>query len=141
VLDGAGNAERGQLVFQFVNAQCQHCHTIEGWGGHFGPDLSHIGSSKSREQLIRAILQPSAEISPEWQGWFVTTKEGQTHYGRQIDVGFDEVEIMLPSGAFVTFDTPKSYGMAPTSLMPEGLENELTVSELNDLITYLKTLK
>ncbi len=141
VANGTGNAEKGRLVFQSLNAQCQRCHQVDGWGGHFGPDLSNIGSSKSREQLITAILEPSAEISPEWQGWFVTTQEGQTHYGRQIDVGFDQVEIMLPSGEFVTYDEPKNYGMAPTSLMPEGLENMLTEVEFNDLITYLMSLQ
>ncbi len=141
IANGTGNAEKGRLVFQSMKAQCQNCHTVDGWGGHFGPDLSNIGSSKSKEQLVTAILEPSLEISPEWQGWFVTTREGQTHYGRQIDVGYDEVEIMLPSGEFVTYDEPKNYGMAPTSLMPEGLEMQLSEAEFNDLITYLMSLR
>jgi len=141
IANGEGNAEKGRFVFQSMKAQCQNCHTVDGWGGHFGPDLSNIGSSKTREQLITAILEPSAEISPEWQGWFVTTREGQTHYGRQIDVGYNNVEIMLPSGEFVTYDEPKNYGMAPTSLMPEGLEMQLTEAEFNDLITYLMSLR
>jgi len=141
IANGEGNAEKGRFVFQSMKAQCQNCHTVDGWGGHFGPDLSNIGSSKTKEQLINAILEPSAEISPEWQGWFVTTREGQTHYGRQIDVGYNDVEIMLPSGEFVTYDEPKNYGMAPTSLMPEGLEMQLTQAEFNDLITYLMSLR
>jgi hypothetical protein len=141
VVDGNGNARKGKLVFQSPNAQCQSCHQVDGWGGDFGPDLSNIGRSKTQEQLITALLEPSAEISPEWQGWFVTTQEGQTYYGRQINVGFDDVEIMLPTGEFVTYDEPKNYGVAPASLMPEGLENLLTEAEFNDLIAYLMSLK
>ena len=139
-IQGDGNVEQGKLIFQALGTQCQRCHQVNGWGGAFGPDLSNIGSSKSREQLLTAILQPSAEISPEWQGWFVTDQEGNTHYGRQIDVHLKNVEIMLPDGSFETFNEPQSYGLAPASLMPEGLENMLTPSELNDLITYLLSL-
>ncbi len=140
-ITGTGNAEKGKWIFQSLSTQCQRCHQVEGWGGHFGPDLSHVGSSKSKAQLLTAILQPSKEISPEWQGWFVKTKAGETYFGRQIDVGLHNVELMLPDGTFETYKEPQDYGLAPASLMPEGLENILTPSELNDLITYLISLK
>ena len=138
-----GVAEKGQWIFQSSRAQCQTCHRVDGYGGTFGPDLSKIGSSKSEKQLITAILEPSLEMSPEWQGWYVTTKEGQTHYGRQIDVAGsgESVELMNPSGEFVRYQEPRSYGVATTSLMPDGLENTLITSEFNHLIAYLKSLK
>lgn len=141
VVNDEGDAEKGKLVFQLATTQCQRCHKVEGWGGDFGPDLSHVGSSKSQEQLITAILEPSVAISPEWQGWYVTDSAGQTHYGRQIDVGYNSAELLMPSGAFVNFKEPKNYGIAPTSLMPEGLENTLTQEEFNHLIAYLVALK
>lgn len=141
VITGSGNAENGKWIFQSLGTQCQTCHQVAGWGGHFGPDLSHVGSSKSKTQLLTAILQPSKEISPEWQGWFVKTKAGETYFGRQIDVGLHNVELMLSDGTFETYKEPQDYGLAPASLMPEGLENILTPSELNDLITYLISLK
>ncbi len=140
-VDETGNLESGKYIFQLSSTQCQNCHQIDGWGGHFGPDLSHVGSSKSRDQLIRAILQPSAEISPEWQGWFVVDQQGQTHYGRQIDVGSNSIELMSPTGEFIQYKQAKSFGLAPASLMPEGLEQQLTAKEFNDLIAYLVSLK
>jgi len=136
-----GDPENGKYIFQLSSTQCQNCHQVDGWGGHFGPDLSHVGSSKSRKQLIRAILQPSAEISPEWQGWFVVDENGQTHYGRQIDVGAQSIELMSPTGEFVRYPNAQRFGLAPTSLMPEGLELPLTPNEFNDLIAYLVSLK
>ncbi|MCB0630606.1 MAG: hypothetical protein R2824_11520 [Saprospiraceae bacterium] len=141
LINGQGSALLGKWVFHSRKAQCQNCHKIDGWGSDFGPALTHIGSSKSREQLLTAILEPSKEISPEWQGWYVTDKEGHTHYGRQIDVGFKNAELLLSSGEFITYEEPQSYGMSTTSLMPEGLENQLTVGEFNDLVTYLISLK
>lgn len=141
IVDGNGNPMIGQTIFQSNWAICQTCHRVEGWGGLFGPDLSHIGSSKTKEQLTRAIIEPSKEISPEWQGWFVTTQEGETHFGRQIDVGLHNVELMLADGDFVTFKEPKDYGIASQSLMPEGLEMSFSRLEFNHLISYLMSLK
>ncbi|WPP52651.1 PVC-type heme-binding CxxCH protein [Catalinimonas niigatensis] len=140
-VDDSGDPEKGKLIFQLPGTQCQRCHKVEGWGGDFGPALSNVGSSKNKEQLISAILEPSAAISPEWQGWYVTDSTGQTHYGRQIDLGYNSAELLMPTGSFVTFKAPKKYGVAPTSLMPEGLENTLTASEFNHLIAYLMSLK
>ncbi len=140
-VDDRGDPLRGKLVFQSITAQCQNCHQIDGWGSNYGPDLSNIGSSKSSRQLAMAILEPSAEMAPEWQGWFVTDKNGTTHLGRQIDVGYSNVELMATSGEFVTYKEPQDYGPVSSSLMPEGLENTMTASEFNDLIAYLTSLK
>ncbi len=136
-----GHVLKGQMVFRTAKSQCQQCHMIDKWGGTFGPDLSNIGSSKSISQLITAVLEPSAEIAPEWQGWFVTDNEGRTHYGRQIDVGTNSAELMLADGAFVNFKQPQDYGVATSSLMPDGLELSLTHEELRDLVTFLHSLK
>lgn len=136
-----GNSQKGKWIFFSPKAQCQNCHKVAGWGGDFGPDLSHVGSSKTVKQLIEAVLNPSEEISPEWQGWFVTTAEGQTFYGRQIDVGLNTIELLNAAGKFVKYKNPQKYGMASASLMPEGLENMLTEDEFRDLITWLSSLK
>ncbi len=136
-----GDPVRGKMIFQLQKSQCQNCHQVKGWGGKLGPDLSHIGSSKNVDLLVRAILEPSTDISPEWQGWYVITEEGKTIYGRQIDVGSNEVEIMDQSGDFITFKNVKEYGPSEKSLMPENLEDKLTTEEFIDLIAYLSTLK
>ncbi|WKN42085.1 PVC-type heme-binding CxxCH protein [Tunicatimonas pelagia] len=140
-VDGNGNAQIGQLVYQNRTTSCTTCHKMDGWGGAFGPELSKIASSKSKRQLINAILQPSLEISPEWQGWFLVDQAGVRHTGRQIDVHEDYAELMNQSGEYDKFMHPQSYGVMERSVMPEGLHRTLTVPEFNDLITYLATLK
>ena len=136
-----GNANAGRYVFQLPHAQCINCHQIQGWGGKYGPDLSHVGSSKSRTLLMNAILEPSAEIAPEWQAWYVVDQEGKRHVGRQIDVKLKSVELGMPSGEFVNYPSPQGYGLATASLMPEGLEQGLTKQEFADLVAYLESLK
>ncbi len=141
LVDGKGNPQRGKLVFQSIQAQCETCHKVDGWGGYYGPDLSHVGSSKSRSQLINAILNPSEEIAPDWQGWYVVDANWKKHYGRQIDVHLKNVELMNQSGEFVAYPKPRSFGILEESLMPEGLEATMTTVEFNDLIAYLESLE
>ena len=136
-----GQALRGQLVFESTQSMCQSCHIVAGWGGTFGPNLSHIGSSKSKEQLIKAILEPTAEIAPEWQGWYVVDSAGVKHTGRQIDVNANFIELLNLTGGFDKFMHPRSFGVLEESLMPAGLQNSMTPEDFNHLIAYLESLK
>ena len=140
-LQKGGQAPRGRRVFYSVQAVCSSCHAIEGRGGDLGPDLTNVGLSKSRGQLIRAILQPSAEISPEWQGWHINLKNGESYVGRQIDVGEKEIDLLTQDKGFVTFQKKdvENYGMSQTSLMPEGLQHQLTVQDMRDLLAFLQS--
>lgn len=139
-LAAGGDAERGQRVFYSAYATCAACHAMDGRGGDLGPDLSNVGWSKSRPQLVRSILRPSAEISPEYQGWYVRLKDGQIHQGRQIDVGDKEIELYVQGTGFVGFDKNRvaGYGMADKSLMPDGLQDRLSVHDLRDLVAFLE---
>ena len=56
VLEGRGNAERGQKLFANVEKSlCMRCHRIGEQGGRIGPDLTDIGSRFSRIHLIESI--------------------------------------------------------------------------------------
>src|SRR5579864_6693023 len=54
----AGNVEAGRAVFQKLD--CASCHTINGQGGSFGPELSKIGQRRAPNWLRQAVLDPSA---------------------------------------------------------------------------------
>src|SRR5688572_5628981 len=45
-----GNVENGSKLFA---AQCASCHRVGDTGGWLGPDLSRIGTARSREALTR----------------------------------------------------------------------------------------
>jgi putative membrane-bound dehydrogenase-like protein len=135
-----GEPQRGLRVLYAVQSMCTMCHKVEGTGGNLGPDLTNAGLSKTRTQLIQSILKPSEEISPEYQGWYVRLKNGEEYQGRQIDVGTNAIELFTQARGFVSFDNKdvEDYGMSEKSLMPDGLENQLTVSDLRDLIAFLE---
>ncbi len=135
-----GVPARGYRVMYSLQSMCSMCHAFKGRGGTLGPDLTNTGQSKSRTQLIQSILQPSTEVSPEYQGWFIHLKNGEVYQGRQIDIGDNSVELYTQGRGFVTFDKGEveDYKMSEKSLMPDGLEKQLTVSDLRDLLAFLE---
>jgi putative membrane-bound dehydrogenase-like protein len=135
-----GDPARGARVFHSPQSTCSQCHVMNGRGGTLGPDLSNVGRSKTREALIQSILHPSAEISPEYQGWYIRTRDGRTLHGRQIDIGRNSIELYVLSGEFVEvrMSDVADYGVMEESLMPAGLENGLAVPEMRDLVRHLE---
>lgn len=140
LLNGPADKDRGRRAFFSTASLCSSCHVVDGRGGDLGPDLSQVGKSKNRQGLISSILQPSEEMSPEWQGWFIEMKDGTRYDGRQIDVGTYDIKLYTQAEGFIEVDKADvaDYGMSSTSLMPEGLHQRLTNQDLMDLLAFLE---
>lgn len=77
-----GDARRAWWYFRSNSTtQCVRCHAIRGEGGIVGPDLSEIGDKLSREELLRALIEPSARLSPGYGSVKLTLKDGQVVSG------------------------------------------------------------
>lgn len=50
-----GKRARGASVFEVTG--CRHCHTIDGAGGHKGPNLSGVGRRLSKAALRQQIMR------------------------------------------------------------------------------------
>lgn len=138
-----GDSAAGERVFYEPATMCIACHRIENRGGLIGPDLSHIGSSLSRPQLLRSIIYPSDDVSPEYQGWEIKKNDGSSIIGLQLHLRRDGILIDGVDG--VTFKTPfteiESYDTMEKSLMPDGLGQLLPLEDLRNLIAYLESLR
>jgi putative heme-binding domain-containing protein len=140
VLARGGDAESGARVFFSARASCATCHTHHGRGGQAGPDLSGLGQSATREKIIHSILRPSAEFAPQWQNWIIETRDGEQHQGLQLHPkSGGAYDLFTQAGRFERFAGKDIAAVraATTSLMPDGLEAALTVSELRDLVAFL----
>ena len=58
IINGCEMNSRGAQLFQ--NGRCKECHTINGKGGSAGPNLSLVGSRRSREYIIEQIKNPKS---------------------------------------------------------------------------------
>ncbi len=137
-----GDAAAGRrLFFSAVGPRCSVCHLHGGRGGNIGPDLTQIGESNSRERVIASILDPSRELAPHFESWILVTEDGKTHVGQRLPLGGDGGVEPYADTSGNRFEL-KSESIthrqaAKTSIMPAGLEKNLSVEDLRDLVTFL----
>lgn len=137
-----GNALAGRrLFFSARGARCGICHQHGGRGGKIGPDLTRIGESNSREQLIASILQPSREMAPHYQPWKLQTDAGKTLLALRLHKSGDggtEVYADTQGNTFtLRGDEIEVREASTTSIMPSGLEKTVSVEQLRDLVEFL----
>ncbi len=138
-----GDARAGQLVFFDRRVSCSKCHRVDGRGGEVGPDLSRIATAKTREEILASILHPSAERSPDYQGYLVLMDDGRILKGTQFHFRGESAEMRLEDGRLTRFDLRDAvdYRALDESLMPDKLVDLLSVAEVRDLLTFLTGLR
>ena len=125
----------------FVRATCVKCHNTTGSEIKIGPPLTGIGRMQKPDYLIESILEPSKIIKTGFETETVQTADGKVLSGLVREHG-DELEIIE---ADKTTRLPKAQVDArqvqKKSLMPEGIETQLSPAELADLLAFLVSLK
>jgi putative heme-binding domain-containing protein len=139
-LNRAGEAGRGRkLFFDVEKLPCSKCHAIRGQGERFGPDLTGIGRRFSRMHLIESILEPGRAIAPSYETTVLVLKNGQVLSGIKV-VETAEAVTLVDSQARQTPVAKSAIAdrrLEPLSIMPEGLERQLTAEEFVDLMAFL----
>lgn len=138
-----GNPSQGYHVFRSTKATCSACHQVGYVGGNLGPVLSKIGQSRSRRDLLEAILFPSARLEQAYRSTKVLLSDGEIVQGLLVSESPKELVLQ------VTADQRRSIPTADidrreasnVSIMPAGLENQMTIEELSDLIAFLENAK
>ncbi len=138
-----GDVRRGQLVFNGAKTQCVACHKVGYVGGTSGPDLTKIGSVRSERDLLESILFPSASFVRSYEPVRVITTDQRTLNGVLKKDAPDEIVIVIAADKEerVARADVESVSPSAVSLMPGGLEGQLTPQELADLIAFLRACK
>jgi putative membrane-bound dehydrogenase-like protein len=136
VLDLNGKADNGQGVFR---TNCATCHTFAGEGGNVGPDLSGISNQPSLAVLLHTIV-PNYEVYPGFQAITVTTNEGKQITGRIAAESSNSLSLKTAYGTEenILRTQIKNIDNPGLSLMPNGLEQNMSEQELADLLAYLR---
>lgn len=138
-----GDIRRGQAVFYSQKAACIACHAIGYVGGNTGPDLTRIGGIRTERDLLESIVFPSVSFVRSYEPVTIVTTEGKVHNG----LIRNEVsnEILLATGPKEEVRIPRAdiEELKPStlSIMPSGLDQQLTPQQLADLIAFLKNAK
>jgi putative heme-binding domain-containing protein len=133
----AGDAVKGATLFA---NNCTVCHYLRGQGNNVGPNLGSL-TDKTPSDFLTAILDPNAAVEPRFIAYNIETKDGRSLTGvvsaetgttLTLVQGGGTVERILRSD----IQEIRASGL---SMMPEGLEQNLSPQDLADLIAYLNT--
>ena len=129
------SAPNGKAVF---DDHCASCHLRQGGRGRIGPDLSGV-NNKTHEELLTHILDPSFEIQPNYTNYIVADKAGRVYDGL---LAGESAHAVTLRGEYedmtIRREDITEMRASDVSLMPEGLEEDLTRQELADVIAYLR---
>jgi putative membrane-bound dehydrogenase-like protein len=135
-----GDVVSGEQVYQ---QQCALCHQVRGTLGiEVGPDLGTV-HNWSKQAIMANILAPSQSISSGYDLWAVELTNGEKLQG----IIVTETPGALTLRNTGTLDRTvarhdiKSLRAMSLSVMPTGLEKQMSLQQMADLLTFLKKNK
>jgi putative membrane-bound dehydrogenase-like protein len=137
-----GDPVSGQRVFfDAARVGCIRCHTVAGAGTAVGPDLTLIGAQYPRRDLVEHVLDPSKVVREGYQQWTVETGDGESYSGLIRSETAGQLTLIGGDGKPVTLDKGQVTRRTASalSLMPEGLQNAMSLDEFADLVAYLES--
>lgn len=135
VLTMPGDAARGGEVFR---KHCSVCHKVGDVGYEVGPSLASM-RNRGPDAILTNVLDPNREVNPAWRDYLAVTVAGTTHNGVLISESSSSLTLrraeaketsLLRADVDVLRDTGRS-------LMPEGLEREISPQQMSDLIQWI----
>jgi putative heme-binding domain-containing protein len=140
VLKTKGDRARGEQLFTSVG--CVACHTVKQGEPLKGPFLGNIADTYKRRELAEAILIPNKTLAQGFVTNNFTLKDGTVHMGFVTQEAADKVSVRNVAAQEIVMkvsDIAKRETLE-ISMMPPGLVNSLTVSDLASVLDYLEGL-
>lgn len=144
-----GNASHGKDLF-YGDGNCALCHMVDGKGGRFGPELTGVGGSRTKEAIIDSVRNPSRrlawglteatkEFPQEYESVTVVTADGKTIKGVTLNEDSFTVQIM-DAGEHIHLlekDKLRSFQKSRESAMPKYDADVLSDKDLDDIVAFL----
>ncbi len=134
-----GDVTAGKAVFTRV---CATCHRLDEMGFEVGPNLGAL-KEKSPEALLISILDPNRAFESRYANFTVATTDGRLITGLVASETASSVTLRREDGKedVVLRRDIEEMTASSKSLMPEGLEKELTPRDMANLIAFLETIE
>jgi putative heme-binding domain-containing protein len=129
------NLNAGKEIF---SARCAACHTLFGEGQNIGPELT--GAERTNlENMLLNIVDPSVAIREGFTLFRFQLKDGRDLVGFITDREGNQIKLRDAVGQMTIFPASMidKEQTIPTSIMPEGLLDDLQDQSLRDLFAYL----
>lgn len=136
-LTKAGDRERGKQLFAKT---CAACHKLGDVGKGLGPDLTAL-TDKSADYLLVNVLDPNRAVEARYLAYTASTTDGRTRVGFLASESATSITLVATDGQEHTIlraDLDSLTGSSK-SVMPEGLEKDVSVEQMADLLTFLRS--
>lgn len=135
-LELEADPNRGKEVFA---RNCAICHKIGGTGVNVAPDIAD-SRTRTPAALLTDILDPNRAIDNNYFSYTVATLDGKILTGIIATETASSITLRQQENKTVTIlreeiDVIRSNGV---SLMPVGLEKNISVEQMADLISFIK---
>jgi len=125
---------RGKEVF---GRACAICHRLGDTGVNIGPNLT-LTSQKNPYELLESILDPNHEVEPNYIQYVVMGSGEQAYTGIIVSESATSVTIrQLDTEQTLLRQNIQRVISTGLSFMPEGLEQDITIQQMADLLAYL----
>ncbi|MBL8813084.1 MAG: neutral/alkaline non-lysosomal ceramidase N-terminal domain-containing protein [Planctomycetaceae bacterium] len=127
----------GKLVFE---KRCSTCHRLQDIGKEVGADLAAL-KDRSTDSLLTAILDPNKAVEAKFLSYTAVSKEGLQYSGMLKGETGGSLTLIGSDGKEATIPRARIEELIGTkrSLMPEGLEKDLTVQDLANVISFVQS--
>lgn len=132
-----GDIKKGETVF--IN-NCSVCHQLDNRNGKaFGPDLASI-RNRDAIFILADILEPGRSIADGYEWWDITMKTGNKKSGIISAETSSGISIKDPTlnETIIPRSEIVSLSASGQSAMPAGLEQNISLQQMADLLAYLK---
>ena len=120
--------DRGRKLF--AAAKCFACHRYDNEGGSNGPDLTGVAGRFSPRDLLESVIDPSKEVSDQYQAVEIRTKDERIVIGRIVNLNADNVMVNtdMHESRLNCVGEPQRYRLmkpSKVSMMPAGLARHI----------------
>ena len=136
-----GDPARGKAAFD-GRGRCQSCHGAGGSGSRTAPSLADVGAVRTPAEIERSIVDPSAELHPDFRVVRAVTKSGETITGRLLNQDSFSIQLLDSNERLRGLQKSdlRESAILSTSPMPSA-NGTLSAAEVADLVAYLSTLR
>ncbi len=130
-------AAAGKLVFE---KRCAACHRLQDIGKEVGADLAAL-KDRSTEALLTAILDPNRAVESKFLQYTVVTNDGLHYSGMLKGETGGSLTLIGTDGKETTVSRANIEELLSSnrSLMPEGLEKDMTAEDLSNVMAFVQS--
>ena len=132
----AGETTMGAELF---GKRCAQCHRLNNLGHAVGPDLGAL-TDKSLSALVTAVLDPNRAVEAKYLQYGAETSSGQVHTGLLSQETATSLTLLGAEAKATSLlrQELEDLWSVQKSLMPEGLEKEISPADMAHLMAFVR---